>query len=81
MNTPICAQIRLAITKKCLLNMGTLFLYATRSGLSPQSCLYYQGFWASKLLSGSLVVRPSKLCLQGIHKFSGFKTDIYDQRF
>ena len=26
------------------------------SGLSPQSCLYFQGFWGSKLLNGSLIV-------------------------
>ena len=36
------------------------------SGLSPQSCLYFPGFWGSKLLNGCLVVRPSNLCLQGI---------------
>ena len=30
------------------------------SGLSPQSCLYFQGFWGSKLLNGCLVVWPSK---------------------
>ena len=26
------------------------------SGLSPQGCLYFQGFWDSKLLNGCLVV-------------------------
>ena len=36
------------------------------SGLSPKSCLYFPGFWGSKLLNGCLVVRPSNLCLQGI---------------
>ena len=36
------------------------------SGLRPKSCLYFPGFWGSKLLNGCLVVRPSNLCLQGI---------------
>ena len=26
------------------------------SGLSPQNCLYFQGFWGSKLFNGCLVV-------------------------
>ena len=43
------------------------------SGLSPQSCLYFQGFWGSKLLNNP--------CLQGMQYFSGFKVDIYDQWF
>ena len=31
-----------------------------------QSCLYFQGFWGSKLLNGCLVVCPSSLCLRAI---------------
>ena len=38
------------------------------SGLSPQICLYFQGFWGSKLLNGCLVVSPSNLC----EKYSNF---------
>ena len=45
----------------------TLFFYKQLgSGLSPQSCLYFQGFWVSKLLNGCLVVLPSNLCLRGL---------------
>ena len=44
----------------------TLFYKRLESGLSPQSCLYFQGFWGSKLLNDCLVVWPSNLCLQGI---------------
>ena len=50
-------------------------------GLSPQSCLYFQGFGGSKLLNSCLVVWPSNLCLRGIRQFSGFKFNIYDQCF
>ena len=42
-----------------------VFFY-TRSGLSPQHCLYFQSFWGSKLLNGCLVVLPSNQYLQGI---------------
>ena len=42
-----------------------VFFY-TRSGLSPQPCLYFQSFWGSKLLNGCLVVLPSNQYLQGI---------------
>ena len=35
-------------------------------GLSPESCLYLQGFRGSKLLNDFLVVWPSNLCLRGI---------------
>ena len=34
--------------------------------LSPESCLYFQGFRDSKLLNGCLVVWPSNLRLQGM---------------
>ena len=51
------------------------------SGLSPQSCLYFEGFGDSKLLNGCLVVWTSNLCLRGIHQFSGLKIDISDQWF
>ena len=36
------------------------------SDLSPQRCLYFQGFWGSKLLNGCFVVLPSKICLRVI---------------
>ena len=36
------------------------------SGLSPQNCLYFQGFRGSKLVNGCLVVSPSKPCLRRI---------------
>ena len=39
-----------------------LFYKQLGSGLSPQSCLYFQGF----LLNGCLVVWQSNICLQGI---------------
>ena len=45
-----------------------LFFYKQLgSGLSLYSCLYFQGFWGSKLLIGFLVVWPSNLCRRGIH--------------
>ena len=50
-------------------HMGVLkytFFKQLRSGFHPQSCLYFQRFWGSKLLSGCLVVWPSNLCLRGI---------------
>ena len=47
-----------------------------RSVLGPRSCLYFQGFWGSKLLNGCLVVWPGNWGLLGIKWFSGFKTDI-----
>ena len=36
------------------------------SGRSPGRCLYFPGFWGSKLLNGCLVVRPSNICLRGM---------------
>ena len=45
------------------------------SGLSPQSCLYFQGFPESKLLNGCLAVWSSNLCLQGKQWFLGFKIE------
>ena len=43
------------------------FLYKQLgSGLSPQNCLYLQGFRGPKLLNGCLVVWPSNLCLRRI---------------
>ena len=60
----------------------TFFFYKILgSGLIPQSCSYFQGFWGSKLLNVRLVVWPSNLCLRKMQYFSGFKTDIYDQWF
>ena len=50
----------------------TLFLYTyfsykqLGSDHIPQSWLYFQGFWGSKILNGSLVVLPSHLCLREI---------------
>ena len=43
------------------------------SGLSSQSCLYFQGCWGSKF-NGSLVVWPSTLCLQRIQQFQDSKS-------
>ena len=43
------------------------------SSLSPQSYLYFKGFWGSKLCNGCLVVWSNKLCLRGMQKFSGLK--------
>ena len=37
-----------------------LFYKQLGSRLSPPSCLYFQDFWGSELLSGSLVVWPNK---------------------
>ena len=54
----------------------TLFFYKQLgSGLSPKGCLYFQGFWGSKLLNGCLVVWPNNLCLQSKSTFmiSDFK--------
>ena len=34
--------------------------------LIPQSCLYFQGFWGSKLFTGCLVVWPSNPYLRGM---------------
>ena len=43
------------------------FLYKQLGpSVSPQNCLYSQGFWRSNMLSGCLVVGPSNLCLQVI---------------
>ena len=36
------------------------------SGLSPQSCLYFQGLPGSKLINGCVVVWTSNLCLREI---------------
>ena len=61
-----------------------LFFYKelVGSALSPQSCLYFQGFQGSNLLNVCLVVLPSNLCLRGIEWFSGFKINIiFDQWF
>ena len=41
-----------------------------------QSCLYFQGFWGSKV-NGCLVVSLSNLYLEGIQQFSGLKIDVY----
>ena len=57
------------------------FCKQLRSGLSPQNCLYFQGFWGTKLLNGCFVVWPSTLCLREMQYFSGFKIDIYEQWF
>ena len=44
----------------------TFFCEQLESGLSPQSCLYFQGFRGSMLLNGSFIVLLSNLCLGGI---------------
>ena len=59
----------------------TFFYKQLWSGLSPQSCLYFQGFRDSKLLNVWLVFWPSNLCLQGMQEISEFKSDICDQWF
>ena len=45
--------------KKSNVLVYTLFHSQLRSGLSPQSCLYFQGFG----VQSCLVVLPSNLCL------------------
>ena len=44
----------------------TFFHKQIGSGLSPQSCLYFQRFRGSNLFNGCLVVSPRNLCLQQI---------------
>ena len=39
------------------------------------------GFWGPKLFNCCSVVSTSDLCLRGIQWLSGFKSNIYDQRF
>ena len=48
------------------------------SGLSPQSCSYFQGCQDSKLLNDCLVLWPSNLCLWRRQWFPGFKIDIFE---
>ena len=64
-----------------LVQLHFLFYKQLGSGLMPQSCLYFQGFQGSKLLSSCLVVWSSNLYLQGIQQISGFKIETYDQWF
>ena len=46
-----------------------LFFYKQLgSGLKRQSCLYFQGFWGSKLRNRCLIVLPSNLCQWGTQK-------------
>ena len=40
-----------------------IFLKQLGSGLTPQNCLYFQGFRGSKFVNDSLLVWPSNLCL------------------
>ena len=48
----------------------TYFFYKQLgSGLSPQSCLFFQVAWGLKLLNGCLLVWPSNLCLQEYSNF------------
>ena len=49
------------------------FLQELGSGLIPQSCLYFEVVWDSKLLNGCLVVWPSNLCLQKHSNFEDSK--------
>ena len=65
----------------CALRIKYIFYKQLGSGLSRQSCLYFQGFRGSKLLNGCLAVWTSNLCLPGIQEFSQFKINIYDQWF
>ena len=47
----------LSFSKFCFLLLKYSFFHKQQgSGLSPQSWLYFQGFWSSKLLNGCLVV-------------------------
>ena len=55
------------------LNYEINFYFLYFEGFSPQSCLYFLGFWGSKLLKGCFVVSPSNLCLWGMQQLSGFK--------
>ena len=48
-----------------LLIQYAFFHEQLRSGLSPQSCLCFQGFPGSKLVIGYLAAWKSNLCLQG----------------
>ena len=67
--------------EKILRKIDTFFYKQLGWGLNPQSCLYFQGLWGSKLLAVCLVVWPSNLYLGAIPEFSAFYIDIYDSRF
>ena len=72
--------------KQCSRNMAKweilhVFCKQLDSGFSPESCLYFQDFWASKLLNECLVVWPIHQYLQGILQISWFRINIYDQWF
>ena len=43
---------------RLLFSIQTIIVFYSQlgSGLSPKICLYFQGFWSSKLLNGFLVV-------------------------
>ena len=51
-----CLQISFLILIEFKRITSTLFYKQLVLGLTPQSCLYFQGFQGSKLLNGGLVV-------------------------
>ena len=61
---PICRSVKLHL----------FFYKQLGSGLSFQSCFYFQGFWGSKLLNSCFVVWSSNLCLRGKQSLSRFKS-------
>ena len=54
-----------------------IFYKQLGSGLSPQSCFYFQVAWGSKLLNGCLVVWPSNLCVQEYSNFEDSKPQLF----
>ena len=44
--------------------LNRLFYRLQGLGLSPQRCLYFQGFWDSKLFNGCLVVWPWRIFIK-----------------
>ena len=65
----------------CFFFVHLLFYKQLGSGLRPQSCLYFKGFWGSKLFNGCFGIWQKNLRLLGMQQFSRFKIDIYDQWF
>ena len=60
----------LQILEFFLFSLITLFFFLCEqleSGLSPQSCLYFRGFWGSQLLNGCFVVLPdNQFAIRGL---------------
>ena len=53
------SSIKLLMLLRSISLYYTFFCKQLGSGLSPQNCVCFQGFWGSKLLNGCLVVWPS----------------------